>query len=463
MSEKARPTVVIVGGGFSGLLTAIHLLHGAVNLQVRLVERAPQFGRGRAYSTCDPGHLLNVRAANMSAFLDQPQQFVTWLGAGPDVGDRFVSRAQYGEYLQALLRGTLRRATTAGRLLLEQDEVVAVRRAGRGLQVDLALGRSLQADAVVLALGLLPSPSLPGVSPEALAHPYYVVDPWRADLASLPPGRVLLLGSGLTMVDVALALGGDGRPLTAISRRGLTPRPHAGAPAADPPLGLPARPAEALRILRDHARQSGWRSAVGSIRAMTPEIWRSWPDAERRRFLRHLRPWWDAHRHLMAPAVAARIAALQEVDLLEFRAARLERLEHCGGGFEAMIRPRGARRLERLRCAAVVDCTGMSGDPTHDPSGLLPGLEARGMITRDPLGLGLAVDDEFRLLDGAGAATPGLYAVGPLSRAACWEAVAVPDLRAQTARLAHTLVGDLQTSVHPDERRLSRTIVEISE
>lgn len=440
---SAAPTVVIVGGGFSGVLTAIHLLHATPDLRVSLVERAPRFGRGRAYSSRDPGHLLNVRAANMSAFPDQPQHFVSWLEGGRDAGDWFVSRAQYGDYLQALLRGALGRSAVAGRLLLEQDEVVGVRRARGRLRVDLALGRSLDAEAVVLAMGLLPAPPLPGVSPEAAAHPHYVADPWRGDLDRLPRGRALLLGSGLTMVDVALALGGEGRPLTAISRRGLAPRPHASSSCAEPPPGLPARPAAALRILRDHAARVGWRGAVDSVRAMTPQIWRSWPEAERRRFLRHLRPWWDAHRHRMAPAVAARIGALHDADLLEIRAARLERLERSGAGFEALIRPRGAPRAERFRFAAVVDCTGMSGNPSHDRSGLLAGLEARGMIARDPLELGLAVDDAFRLLGEGGAVSPGLYAVGPLSRAGCWEAIAVPDLRAQTAELARTVISDL--------------------
>ena len=446
MSTTAPPTVVIVGGGFSGLLTAIHLLHAASHVGVSLVERAPRLGRGRAYSTSDPGHLLNVRAANMSAFPDRPQHFVDWLGKGADAGDRFVSRAQYGDYLQALLRGTLQSPTARGRLRLEQDEVVSLRRNGRGLQVDLALGRSLRADAVVLAAGLFPAPPLCGVSPAAAAHPHYVADPWTCDLAGLPPGRVLLLGTGLTMVDVALALGGEHRPLTAISRRGLAPRPHGCAPPADPPRGLPAPPSLALRILRDHARRTGWRSAVDSIRALTPELWRSWPLPERRRFLRHLRPWWDVHRHRMAPAVASRIAALQERGLLEVRAARLEALEPAGDGFTALIRPRSSRRSERLRCSAVVDCSGMSGDPLHDPSGLLPDLVSRGLAAADPLGLGLAVDAELRLLDGAGRPTPGLYAVGPLSRAACWEALAVPDLRAHAARAARTILADLEAS-----------------
>lgn len=443
MTDAAAP-VVIIGGGFSGLLTAIHLLRADRDVAVRLIERAPQFGRGRAYATRDPGHLLNVRAANMSAFPDQPAHFVDWLGTDPGAGDQFVSRGRYGDYLQDLLRQTL--AAEPGRLLLEQDEAVSIRRARRGFTVDLALGRSMAARAVVLATGSAPPATLRGVSREAARSANYVADPWRADLSGLPDGRVLLIGTGLTMIDVALSLeAGRGRFL-ALSRRGLVPRLHAAAPAALPPAGLPAGPKAALRLLRRHADEVGWRGAVDSIRPATAGLWNSWPDAERRRFLRHLQPWWDVHRHRMAPAVGARIAALQETGRLEVRAARLEALHAAPGGFEALIRPRGGARSERLQVAAVVDCTGISGALAEDPSGLLPSLVAQGLIAGDALGLGLATDDRQRLLDAAGTVTGGLYAVGPLCRGTTWEAVAVPDLRNQTARLAATVIRELRAA-----------------
>jgi uncharacterized NAD(P)/FAD-binding protein YdhS len=445
-------TVAIIGGGFSGLLSAIHLLRAAPQLTVRLVERAPRFGRGRAYTTSDPGHLLNVRAANMSAFPDQPQHFVDWLRAGPGGGDWFVGRRQYGDYLQDLLREAVGRPGQAGRLLLEQDEAIQVRRTGERFRVELALGRAFTADVVVLAIGLMPSQPLAGVAADVLQAPGYVADPWRTDLDQLPLGATLLLGSGLTMIDVALSLGAPGRRLTAISRRGLTPRLHASASIAAPPEGLPASPAESLRILRRHAREVGWRSAVDSVRPLTPQIWRDWPLEERRRFLRHLRPWWDAHRHRMAPAVGARVAALQEDNLLEVRAGRLERLQLAGGGFEAVIRRRGAQHPERFRYAAVVDCTGLCGDPAGDTSGLLASLETQGLIARDPLDLGLAVDPDLRLQDAEGATVRGLYAVGPLSRSAAWEAVAVPDLRHQTTQLAEVVLADLGLQCEPHRR-----------
>src|SRR5688572_3369749 len=221
-----RRTVAVIGGGFSGLLTAIHLLQGNPTVVVRLVERAPRFGRGRAYSASQAAdHVLNVRAANMSAFPDRPAHFVEWLAAEGEGGpDAFISRARYGDYLQGLLRDEIGDADSAGRLLLEADEAVALTPQDGGWRVELAVGRTFQADACVLALGLLPPAPLPGADATVSGSPAYVADPWRLDPVTAPAGQVLLLGSGLTMVDVALSLAGPGRKLLAVSRHGLVSR-----------------------------------------------------------------------------------------------------------------------------------------------------------------------------------------------------------------------------------------------
>ena len=438
-----KAAVAVVGGGFSGLLTALHLLSADDGLTVRLVERSARFGRGRAYATASPDHLLNVRASNMSAFVDQPDQFLRWLADRGEGRDGFVSRGLYGDYLQELLRQALRAPGRAGRLLLEADEVCAVRRAGASFRLELALGRHFEADAVVLATGLS-APSAPvAVGPEARRAPGYVADPWTCDLRRTPAGEVLLLGAGLTMVDVALEIAGDGRRLTALSRRGLLSRTHAVSAPVAPPGGLPASPAQALRRIRAHARACGWREAMDSIRGQTPAIWRAWSGAERRRFLRHLRPWWDVHRHRMAPAVGARIAALQAQGALSVRAGELLALRPVPGGFEAEIRPRGTAGVIHRRYAAVVNCTGLSGDLARDGSGLFAELLADGLAARDPLGLGLAVNEAFQLLRPDGRPTARLYAVGPLTRAAVWESVAIPDLRVQTSAVARRVAADL--------------------
>jgi len=439
-----RRTVAVIGGGFSGLLTAIHLLQGDPAVVVRLVERAPRFGRGRAYSASHVDHVLNVRAANMSAFPDQPAHFVAWLAAEGEGGpDAFISRARYGDYLQALLREEIVEADSAGRLLLEADEAVALTPGAGGWRVELAVGRTFQADACVLAVGLLPPAPPPGADASVAGSAAYVADPWRLDPAAAPDGQVLLLGSGLTMVDVALSLAGPGRRLLAVSRHGLVSRGHGAVRPALAPEGGFATPVEGLRTLRRLAEAADWRGAVDAIRPITADIWRGWPPAERRRFLRHARPWWEVHRHRMAPAVAARVAGLMAASALTVAAGKLERLSWDGAGFQASIRGRGETRPHDWRFDLVVNCTGPRGDPATVASGLLADLRRRGAIRRDPLGLGLDITDDLQAVGADGTPTPGLFAVGPLTRAAVWEAQAVPDLRNQTAQAARAVLSSL--------------------
>lgn len=442
----ARPqTVAVIGGGFSGLLTAVHLLHGDPEVVVRLVERAPRFGRGRAYSASQADHVLNVRAANMSAFPDRPGHFVEWLAsegeaAGPD---SFVGRARYGDYLQTLLREEIVGPGAAGRLLLEADEAVSLVPQDARWRVELALGRAFMADACVLAVGLLPPAPLPGADSSVADAPAYVAEPWRMDPDTAPDGQVLLLGSGLTMVDAALSLAGAGRRLLAVSRHGLLSRSHGVVKPSATPEGGFETPLEGLKTLRRQAESVGWRAAVDAVRPITAAIWRGWPLAERRRFLRHARPWWEVHRHRMAPPVAGRIDDLLASGELTVAAGRLEGLTWDGQAFHARIRGRGETKPHAWRFDLVVNCTGPRGDPETASGGLLADLRRARAIRRDPLGLGLDVTEDLAVVGADGRPTPGLFAVGPMTRAGVWEALAVPDLRNQTAEAARAVLCSL--------------------
>jgi len=438
VSQSEAPVVAIIGGGFSGLLTAIHLLERDPAVVVRLVEKAERFGLGRAYAAANDEHLLNVRASNMSAFPDRPDHFTAWLAVNGGAGDGFVSRGRYGEYLQGLLRHAVRK--DAGRLLLEQDEAVDLVFADGRLSVKLAMGRSFEAHAAVLAVGLAAPPS-PIDEGAKLVPPRYFANPWTLDPEQVPSGDILLIGSGLTMVDVALSLARDDRRFTVVSRRGLLPQSHGAASITPIPDGSLETPRQALTTLRRHARIVGWRSAVDSIRPLTPAIWRRWSLAERRQFLRHGRAWWDVHRHRMAPQVADRLADLALGDRFEVLAARIQRLEPQDEGLRASLIHRGQAAKDRRDFAAAINCTGLSGDLFRLP--LFAALARQRRVRPDRLALGIDVDDDLRVVDADGAAMPGLYAVGPLTRAARWETVAAPDLRSQTEELAATVLSDL--------------------
>lgn len=438
--------VVIVGGGFSGTLLAINLARFGGPRTILIERRADQVARGVAYSTPHPSQLLNVRAGGMSALADRPDHFAEWVtGRGGTGAAAFVPRALYGAYLREMLIET---GLTAGdRLVMREGTARDVVTTAGGVEVVLDGGERIAADAAVLAVGNLPPHDPPGIDGDALPADLYVRDPWRDDpTAGLAAGdRVLLLGTGLTAVDVALALDASGfaGEIVALSRRGLSPRRHID---GQPPVeGLWEPPSDPLSKItadvRAKAKAGDWRSAVDAIRPITQRLWAGADDAERARFLRHLRPFWDVHRHRLAPVVADRIGALVAGGTLSFRAGKTVAVAAAGNGLRVDWRPRHRDAVERMTVRRVVNCTGPQGDLTRSSETLLRTLASRGAIRPDRLRLGVDVDIRSRVIAGDGTPDPRLYCVGPMTRGASWEIVAVPDLRRQSWDVARRLAN----------------------
>lgn len=431
---------VIVGGGFSGTLMAINLLRHQGPKAV-LIERDARFGKGLAYSTAHPGHLLNVRAVNMSALPDEPDHFCQWLvRRGHADQSAFVPRAVYGEYLSELLE--LARRNAPGRLELLRDEAIAIEN-GVEVSVRLKSGDAVSADFAILAQGNLP-PKPPEELDATTLGDCYVADPWSPDLARglLDDDDVLVIGTGLTMVDVVLlfdAQGFRGR-VTALSRRGLLPRPHADAHGKHAPL--PERPkgevTQLLRFVRARARAIGWHSAIDELRPHTQAMWQAATDAQRRRFLRHLRPWWDVHRHRIAPEVSKRLASLRESGRLVIDSGRPTRFNRDGSGVAVEWIPRGGGPARIGTFARIINCTGPQSNLLQSNDPLLQDLIDKGIAQPDPLGLGLAVDRDGRLVPRDGGRTE-IYALGPMTRGMFWEITSVPDIRKQVWNIARRL------------------------
>jgi len=446
--------VAVVGGGFSGALLALHLLRSRSDgLHVYLIEKGQAFARGVAFSTRRPDHLLNVRAGNMSAYPDQPTHFQDWLAiqtGEPADPFSFAPRWVYGDYLQAELRTAAQSAEAAGRLTLVGDEATEIVRAGGRLVVRLALGRAMQADTVVLATGHGAPMEVVPRGARFANDPHYVANPWADDALGRikPDDRVLLLGSGLTAIDVIASLDGAGHhgEVLALSRHGLIPRRHArtvgGTVAWTPRAGEPL--SRALRRFRRQTdRLTDWRRAFDGVRDQVQAIWLTLNASERSRALRHLRPWWDAHRHRMAPEVAARIDAHIAQGRLRVVAGRMLSLRAEVGGVTVTWRPRAHTSVRADRTEWVVNCTGPEGDPRRSGNRVVRGLIEAGLARPDPLNLGLDVDGDGRLIGSDGASCPDLYGLGPLTRGALWEVTAVPDIRIQARRLAARIAAGL--------------------
>ena len=454
--QHPRVTVSIVGAGFSGTVLAIHLLRLAPpEAVIRLIERRERFGPGLAYATARESHRLNVPAGRMSAFEDRPEDFLDWLRARPrgageaaPTAQDFVPRGWFGAYVAQRLEEAAARSGGGGRLELCRAGAVGLENREGRLGLRLEDGRRLATDAVVLATGNQPS----GAPPVLCDSPAYHPDPWREGVwdgldAEAP---VLLRGTGLTAVDGVLSLLDRGHrgPIHAVSRRGLLPARHA--PCAVPPRQAVDLPARLLPLLRTVRRAAGaaqgagsdWRAVVDGLRPWTRDLWEALPEEERARFLRHLRPWWDIHRHRMPGPVADRIEAARARGQLRVEAARLLDAAPDGEGLALRLRHADATRL--LRVARVVDCTGLLADYGAVSDALLRGMLDAGLIRPDALRLGLDVTEGGALRGRDGAVSRRLFALGPPTRGRFWEMTAVPEIRRQCEALATLLAGLLR-------------------
>ncbi len=453
--------VAIIGGGFAGAVTAAQLLRRAAGpISIALIERGDVPGCGVAYGTKFDGHLLNVPAQKMSAYPEDPDHFLRWAQANyhpsAKAGD-FLPRRIYGQYVSSLLQEESR--LRPGQFQCFKDEAVSVARARGGAEIRLRSGRTIVAEKVVLALGnFAPSdPHLPGKSP---ASSRYVSNPWSKPLAnSLEPDSlesdrdVLLIGSGLTAIDVLIELFSRGFKGTVhmLSRRGLVPQTHK-AVASWPLFRSEHSPRTArglLRLLRTQVEAaqiqgSDWRAVIDSLRPVTQEIWRSLPQAEQERFLRHLRPYWDVHRHRVAPQIGAQVSAGLLSGQIQMHAGRITAYVEDSTGAMVSYRERKSGEIMQLRVDRTINCTGPEGDLRRVKSPLLLHLMEQNLVSPDALSLGLKVSEEGSLVDRNGTTSDVLYTVGSLRRGTLWETTAVPELRTQASELAALLLSELE-------------------
>ena len=459
MAKGGKTMVVVVGGGCSGTLVTTQLLRQHPVRPLRVVMIEPKtVGRGIAYGTTCASHLLNSPAGTMSAYGEQPQHFVQWARRRrPDtLESSFLPRGLYGDYLRSVLADAMAAAPRSTSLSRTRGEVVAVnfRRGSQKALVGLADGGHIEADRVILAIGNLPPAHPRGADARLLRNPRYVADPWKPGGLSEVSGSVLLIGTGLTALDVALALEDQGHtgPVHAVSRRGLLPRAHlertpvSGTDVRErlEPAAFEGHPSvrQVLTIVRSRARRTGdWRSAVDDLRLQTPRIWASFSEEERSRFLRHAHRYWEVHRHRMAPEVARRVAAMSSSGRLVVHTGAVERFEDRPEQIRAVLRRRPPPATDALDVSYVVNCTGPQSDVTAAGNRLLDNLLVSGRIRAGSMGLGIDVDPAGAVRDVHGGSDRVLWAIGPLCRGALWEATAVPEIRSQAARLA-ALVAD---------------------
>jgi uncharacterized NAD(P)/FAD-binding protein YdhS len=444
--------VAIVGGGFSGCAVVSNLArYAARDLEVRLFEPG-ELGRGAAYGTPHPEHLLNTRAHMMSLYADDPDHFVRWLGTRAERND-FVPRRMYGEYVGETVAGALQRPGFAH----VGERVVEVRPQPRsGFVLETESGARFCARTVALATGNA-TPNDDFLPLAMRVHPGYVGDPWRFDYGAVG-GHVLIVGSGLSALDVMVALKASGHRGTVhvVSRHNRYPEIHANVENLDVIPALDTRGARALlRSFRRHvhdAAQRGfdWRAVVDALRPESEAIWRRLSRPEQLRFERHLRSKWDRHRHRMPLQVEAVHSEYRRSGRLRSYAGRVLRMESG----EVTIALGDGKTVE-LRPNWIVNCAGLGRAAALRKDPVLGAMLAAGTISLEPSGLGLRVAWDLAAIDAAGHRVAGLWIVGSPVRGSRFEATAVPDLRglAELAALgileAHRLPG------HQSSERIS--------
>ncbi len=440
--------VAIVGGGFTGAVFAIHLSRMAEHpLDIAIVEPRARPGHGLAYDTDDPDHRLNAPLAVHMVYPDAPDHLRDWYaaqgGAARDPGalaadgNIYMRRGVFGRYVEGQLRAHVDGNPSGSAIRHVRSRVLDARRTGGGYRLTLDGGRELSAGLAVIATGY-DRPHAPPPFDGALSDgPGFLGNPWdTARLRQIPAdARILLLGMAQTASDAIAVLlrSGHRGPITAVSRHGLRTRRRPEAGAGPPPdlverilrpvslftaaHGRHASVRGLLRTLRSEAMRAEaaggtWLEPFADLRDSVWELWPALKLAEKRRFQRHLRVWYDVHRFQLPPQIEARIADAEAAGQVSFEAATCVSAARDGEALSVALQPRGDGERRRKTFDAIVNCTGPGMRPDRSTNPLVSTLAARGYAAPHPTGIGFGVDPECRAIGAGGRADPHLRIVG---------------------------------------------------
>ena len=457
---------LIIGGGLSGTMLAVQLLRRPGPRRIRIIEPRAELGRGEAYSAVELGHTLNGNAARMSVDPDNLDDLTQWLtahiaaGGWPEsaeqnvpVSELFPPRGLFGVYVQQRLAEArvagARHGSTAEHV---RAEVVDLQTDADSVQLTLNDGQHLNGAFAVLATGMFPAARTPQKDSSGLNAA--ALDPW--DVAAMrqldPQSTVLIIGSGLTMVDAVVSLeqAGHRGPIDVFSRHGLLPHVRRQPPAwvdflaQDPGIRTPR---QLLHELRRHcldaiAQGIDWQAPLDTVRAHIGRLWSQATDVQRRQFVRHVRPWWESHHHRSPPLSAALVERLHNEGRLRIQAASFKGLEpSTQQGVSIRIRPRGESETRVVHGAALINSSGIEYDWRRVARPLPQQLLARGLVRPGPLALGITAAVDGAVLNAEGQVASRLFAMGPPLRGMWWESTAVTDMALQARALAARLAG----------------------
>jgi uncharacterized NAD(P)/FAD-binding protein YdhS len=441
--------ISIIGGGLSGITAALHLIKQRKNsLEITLFEKkSEKLCRGVAYSSQLPYQLLNVPVKSMSLFSDEPNHFLEWLNSKniSATADDFVSRKTYGDYVEEVFNSTLKQLNNHA-ITIVSEEVSEI----NFNELTTTSGKHFSFDKVIICSGNFPPYDVAGVTQNVLNNSSYIRNPWSGEYIEKVGvnDTVFIAGTGLTMVDQVMSLEENsnykGKIIT-LSRRGFLPLPHDKAPKYQLSY-LPNFSELSMydayywfknEIKKAEQQGANFRSVFDAIRPHIPDIWMSLSSKDKAIFLRHIRPFWEVHRHRIPKPSYDYLQSLIKSGRLVLMAGRIRYIEVENNDFIIHHTPKGKVLTEKINAQWIVNCIGPQSDHKKINSPLYQNLLKTGKAVTDDLGLGIKISKKLNLISADGTIHQNIFVIGPPTKGTFWESTALNEIRIQVNQLVN--------------------------
>lgn len=453
----------IIGGGFSGIMTAYHLINNTItSLEITIIDSTQSIGKGIAYTPYSKKHLLNVSSEKMSALPNSPNHFLEWVMTRDEycsedpkiISKSFLPRYLYGEYLTDIWLDTIKVAILKKiKLNIINDHVIDLSSSDTGVKLKLT-DKNIDCNECIIATGnqIPRNPQIKNLN--YFKSPTYFQNPWTIDSVSnlnndLP---ILIIGNGLTMVDTVLGILENGfkNKIYSISKNGFTILPHRSSSAINSDFSseLPETPS-LLSVLtlvnkhRKHLRNLGLsaESIIDFLRPQTQKIWRSFTLTEKRKFMNRLRHFWGVARHRIPLHIHDQIQQLQLQNRLKIVSGKIIDIHETNDSVSVLFHSKKQNQTKELSVSRVINCTGPETDLEHSQNELLKNCFHKELLAQDELKLGIKTDlNSFQTINSKGQKQTHIYTLGTNLKGELWESTAINEIRIQAQQLAKVIL-----------------------
>lgn len=448
--------IVIIGGGLSGSLTALYLCQQKMdNFQIVIIEKSPsQLFKGLAYASDLQVQPLNVPASGMSLYINEPNHFYNWLQAnGPKAGieqsditpDYFAPRQLFGTYLTENLNTQLQNCNAE--IAIVHDEVINIQQEKDVYSISLDSGKTISCDKVVIASG-----NQDNHFPYPITNPVYIngnviTNPWQPAVLNNIPNEapILIVGCGLTMVDVLINLRKNGHKgkLRIVSRHGLIPLPHKMGEHWDLQNKIPEKISvtSLIKYIKSEvklaaAKNIGWQSVIDAIRPYLPQWWNSLSLNDRIRLMEHMKPYWEIHRHRIPASTYAYLQNEIKSGGVAIYGGKIKSLAANQNGIAAAIQLRKTSENISFDVQYLINCIGPLTNLKKSKHRLWQNLFEGEMADTDYFDLGVACTSKGNIINKSGLPDKNIFVIGNLRRGKEFESVAIREIRLQANDIA---------------------------